>query len=420
VNQLGDMRAAFTDCGGCDALWESERHAAGWAPQPRSAVSLLHPLCPKDHRDLSVDPEPALHFLAPGLGPLLATDLTHDEGLGLWMSDVAITLPVGAALQQRAIVAGAVAEEPQRALLLGWTEALERRCTLARPRGRVRLASYPRTGTDRAAAADAPEWLLEGRRFASAEPAWLPYEQGVHHSLLRGQGRRTGADSTGVAAYPKPGGARMRALRECVERAGLARWWSTAGSERCARHTQTVNAWLRRSALAPRAATADVWHTHHSGHHVAGCLITTATNLGPHVVFGSAAHRSVGAAVESAFREALQLHLTRVLVMSKDRRPEFGRRYIGKAVREGFPAAFRKAFPLQEGCVRTDGGLQETPEDPAISPEDITQEAVEVDCGDALTDRLGLSVLRVVLPSLVRFSAQTTASDGLSPDFLGV
>jgi hypothetical protein len=106
--------------------------------------------------------------------------------------------------------------------------------------------------------------------------------------------------------------------------------------------------------------------------------------------------------------------------MSEDRRPEFGRRYIGKAVREGFPAAFRKAFPLQEGCVRTDDGHQETPEDPAISPEDITQEAVEVDCGDALTDRLGLSVLRVVLPSLVRFSAQTTASDGLNPDFLGV
>ncbi|MEV6701826.1 YcaO-like family protein [Streptomyces sp. NPDC051453] len=419
MNQLSDIRAAFTDCGGCDALWESERHAAGWAPQARPAVSLLHPLCPKEHQDLSTDPEPALHYLAPGLGPLLATDLTHDEGLGLWMSDVAVTLPVGAALQQRAIVAGAVADEPQRALLLGWTEALERRCTLARPRGGIRLASYLRAGTDRAAT-DAPQWLLEGRQFASAEPVWLPYERVVHHSLLRGQGRRTGTDSTGVAAYPEPGGARMRALREVVERAGLAQWWSTAGSDRCARHTQTVNSWLRLSALVPRAATADVWHTHHEGHHVAGCLITTATNLGPHAVFGSAAHRSVDAAVEAAFREALQLHLTRVLVVSDGRRPEFGRRYIGKAVQETFPAAFREAFPLQDRCVGSDGGQQAIAEDPAGAPQDITPEAVEVDCGDALTDRLGLSVLRVVLPSPLRFSAQTTTSGGLNPEFLGV
>ena len=172
--------------------------------------------------------------------------------------------------------------------------------------------------------------------------------------------------------------------------------------------------------MAPRASTADVWHTHHEGHHVAGCLITTATNLGPHAVFGSAAHRSLDAAVESAFREALQLQLTRVLVANHDCHPKFGRRYIGKSVHEDFPAAFRDAFPLQDQCFQTDSGHQGVQADPADTPEKITSEAVEVDCGDALTDRLGLSVLRVVLPSPTRFSARTKALGGLSPDFLGV
>ncbi|WP_078848158.1 MULTISPECIES: YcaO-like family protein [unclassified Streptomyces] len=409
------MSAVLTQCGSCDALWDGERRTAGWAPQPGPGVSLLHPLCPKDHRARGTDARSPGDFLPPGMGPVLATALTHDPGLGLWMSDVAVTPPTGADLQQRAIVAGAVAEDPQRALLLGWTEALERRCTLARPRGPVRLAAYPKTGAGHTSVGDTPQWQLEGRRSASAEPVWLPYEQVVHHSVLQGQGRQTGTDSTGVAAYPDPIGARVRAVRECIERAGLALWWSEAGSVRCALHTEEANSLLRQSSLVPRAATADVWHTYRAGHHVAGCLITTATNLGPYAVFGSGAHRSVDAAIHAAFGEALQLHLTRVLVVDEDQRPAYSRRYIGKALPASFAAAFREAFPLQDQCVQTDFGDEMTAEDPAG-----TTEAVEVDCGDALTDGLGLSVIRVVLPSLPRFSARTTAPGGLNPDFLGV
>ncbi|MFD7706644.1 YcaO-like family protein [Streptomyces sp. NPDC059786] len=407
MRTVDGIAAALTRCDRCAELWGRESRAGGWSLPLRrmpDQLVLLHPRCHRGHEPLEA--VAGLGQLRPPRGPILCIGLVHDDGLGLWMSDVAVTVPVGVR-RHRALVAGGVATERDHALLLGWTEAMERRCMLARPQAPTRKVSSPVVSDS----ASPLQWSIQARALATGERMMVLYERAVHSDVTRGRNLHIRTGSTGVAAYPSPEGARIRASQEILERQGLHHWWTTSGSRRCQHHTERMSEWLSLSTLAARPSRVDSWHLRYGRLHIAGCLITTSTSLGPMTVFGSGSGASVDVAVEGAFREALQLHVTRVLVEQDGGRAAFGRMYVGKIMPVDYLPSFRAEFP-SASC----SGDQEF-----HAPQMEVADA-EIDCGDSLTARLGLSVVRVVpgAPAPVLNPRSMSASSCLRPDFLEV
>lgn len=128
-------------CRGCTKLWAIEAlragvEAAGGEMTPRHG--LAHPDCLELHSFEPFEFGPRLEWVSPPYGPVLACSAQFDTASELWLSDVAVTLPLGS--DNIALVAGGAGNTPAEAVSKGWFEGLERRSAYARPRGPVRLS----------------------------------------------------------------------------------------------------------------------------------------------------------------------------------------------------------------------------------------------------------------------------------------
>lgn len=422
MNEFHAMSTALRGCTLCSELWLNESAQAGWAGKQakNSQPRLLHPSCPRPH-----ETPPTTTILTPGdlkppYGPVLAAEAAYDAGLGLWTSDVAVIPPTGT-LHYPALVGGGVASSRDHALLLGWTEAIERRCLMRRPRAAVRLRNGdPKWGGTQPAPSTGLLWAVEARSLRDGSPAWLPYEQVMLGSQLRGTMARGNTDSTGVAAHPDRNHARLNGVKECAERAGLVEWWTGDQSCRCRPHAARATKWLATSHISPANSFCEVWH-HRIGTVVtAGCLLLTPQGDELLVTFGAGAASTETAATWSAFREALHLTLARELLQTSDKKGEFGNPQIGQALPQGYLNRFRRTFPLSATCPE-DSALQQSsgPDTWQTYASGMPSSVLEVDCGDQLTDALGLHVLRIVCRDAPRLTRATRASTGLQPTFTG-
>lgn len=414
MNTSSDLLRAVTPCVACRNLWTEEARQAGWVmPPAKNQATMRHPLCPERHRPLehrrdfgeeiaSTTAHAFISQLTPPAGPLLKFRNVYDRGVGLWMSDVAVTVPAQDS-GIRALVGGGASPYPDHALVLGWAEALERRSLFRRPRVRARLADM----AEPLASADGrriARWLIEGTRLTDRKRSWVAYDP-------------ASVTSIGVATHPDWAEASTRAALECVESAGLASWWRDETSQRCGPHSAQANKWITQSNLAAPTSTCSVWHTTYGPLHVVGALLVTQTRHGFGAILGSAAGPFLDEVLASALREVLHLHVTPILIENEGR-AEFGRMYVGKAITHEYVESFEKTFPMADGCPRTDV----RPHDSAGTDAEayLDPDAVEVDCGDALTDMLRLTTVRVLCPNVDQFGVGTVASSGLKPDFLGV
>ncbi|MEU4800461.1 YcaO-like family protein [Streptomyces sp. NPDC023327] len=391
-------------CQGCHLLWAAEARAGGWPVHATVGPVLPHPLCPRGHDghpDKACAERPVA--LAPSAGPLLAERLVHDPGLDLWMSDVVLTTPVGPH-GHAAVVGGGLSRDRETSRLIGWAEAVERRCAMRRPRGAVR-----RLPNGLAEEAAPRSWHVAGKYLATGESTWIP----LVDATLTGT-----TDTTGMAAFPTRDGALRGGLREWGERAALAQWWSGGKGVRCRDHTDLAASLLATSATVASGATCQVWHTSWGPLRVAGCLLITPTNQGPRAIFGSGAAADTASAVVSAYHEALQLHVTAGVIRGPNGAARFGPQYVGAPLSEEFLDRFFTEFPVERGCttVPEDSERLDTGLDGLLAT--AGPRTAAVDCADPLADALGLHVVRVVCPDLPRWSARTTSPTGLTPAFL--
>ncbi|MFH8689693.1 YcaO-like family protein [Streptomyces anulatus] len=416
-----------TDCPTCAALWTTEReHLTGRRharPDGVGRRSVLHPHCPR---------HPCAAPGRPGsdtpYGPLIGRRVVHDAGLGLWVSDVVLTVPPGTR-GHRAVVGGGVTDDPTLALTIGWTEALERRCTLRRPREGLRFTERPVNGLSAPGTAedDRPRWRVAAHRLRGEGTVWLPLPLTVVDSQRLGpEGAGVRTDSTGMAAHPVKESALFRGARELLERAALHAWWTGPGSDRCTGHSARTLEWLRSSAQVLPGVTADVWHIRRGSWYVAGCLVLTPRRDGTlRAAFGSGAAPDVGTAVTAASREAYQMHTAPRISLTPAGAARFGPAEGHTEVPGDYGTRFRRAFPPNSAC--TPAG-QEGEAVPGGSDRDLLDSvadslgapAAHSDCGDQLTDALGLHVVRVVCPGLPRTTSATRSACGLRPAFLGV
>ncbi|WP_373299399.1 YcaO-like family protein [Streptomyces phaeofaciens] len=309
-----------------------------------------------------------------------------------------------------------MAATPKDALTLGWIEALERRCTFRRPRERLILATQPPgPATSGTVTVGAPTWWTMAHEL-DGMPTWLPFQEAVLASQWRGASAIT-TDSTGMSAHTSKERAVFHGLREWVERSALHQWWTQRGS-RCSIHTDITSDLLKRSPLALPHSDCEVWHLRRGNWHVAGCLIFTEHGERLTAAFGGGAGVTVDSAVHSAWREAFQMHTAPRPVASQEGRVRFDPPNGHNPVGENFRARFLETFPSRSDCGEIETApIEERGTESLV--EAVDGRAVTVDCGDELTDALGLHVLRVVCPELPRFTPDTRAPSGLTPVFLG-
>lgn len=143
---LSRLSFPIADCASCRGLWAAEaRPLAVWRPGP-SYDSVVHPYC-LEHlrgagRRVPLTSSPEGMSVRNPYGPLLGQRVIEDPVAGLWLSDVILTVP-GGSRGHAAMAGGGTAGTADDALTLGWIEALERRCSLRRPRERLILAAEP-------------------------------------------------------------------------------------------------------------------------------------------------------------------------------------------------------------------------------------------------------------------------------------
>ncbi|GGQ07082.1 YcaO-like family protein [Streptomyces roseolilacinus] len=463
------LHLPVSTCPTCAALWEGERaHLPGPGADrgtgPRHRA-VLHPWCPR-HAGTAHRPVPARPGTdaaggtgtPPPHGPLLGQRVVYDAGLRLWSSDVVMTVPAGTRAHP-AVVGGGIAEDPETALAVGWVEALERRCTLRRPRERLRFTRHPGGAPRRSHGSgddDRPRWWVSARDVRDARASWVPLEHTVVDSQRRGPAPDVRTDSTGMAAHPDKDEALLRGAREHLERAALHAWWTSPGSRRCARHGAAALAWLLDGTQVLRGARVDVWHVRRGDWHVAGCLVLTPGDGGTaRAAFGSGAATDVEAAVRSACREAYQMHTAPGISLTRTGGARFGPATGHTEVPGDYGDRFRRAFPADGSCAAdgpaatppgtgpalgggagaerpephgpaAPGGGRARPEPAPPRPvasvlDALGAPAAYTDCGDPLTDALGLHVVRVVCPGLPRLTAACrSVTGGVRPDFLGV
>ncbi|MEU0666483.1 YcaO-like family protein [Streptomyces lavendulocolor] len=416
------------DCPTCAALWAAEREHLTGRRHTRPADgtglrSVLHPHCPRHPYAVPGRPRGETPY-----GPLLGRRVEHDAGLRLWVSDVVLTVPPGTR-GHPAVVGGGIADDPDEALTIGWVEALERRCTLRRPRERLRFTGRPVSTlrTPDTAADDPPQWRVAAHRLCDGETVWLPLPHAVVDSQRHDPADAdVRTDSTGMAAHPDRDSALFRGARELLERTALHAWWTGPGSHRCTGHSARTLEWLRDSAHVLPGVTVDVWHVRKGSWYVAGCLLLTPRHDGiVRAAFGSGAAPNVEAAVAAASREAYQMHTAPRISLTPAGAARFGPATGHTVVPGDYGARFRRAFPADSSCTparREHGAAPDLPDGGLLHSvlDSLGAPAAFSDCGDQLTDALGLHVVRVMCPGLPRLTPATrSASGGLRPRFLG-
>jgi ribosomal protein S12 methylthiotransferase accessory factor YcaO len=420
---IPDLWFPTSECRSCRTLWAAEAYPGSVANPSQSYASVMHPDC-LEH-PCGVDRRVSLASLAEGAsirvphGPLLGYQVIEDPDAGLWSSVVVLTAPSGTR-GYPAIVAGGVATTAGDALTLGWIEALERRCSLRRPRERLVFASQP-SGSAPAPRADGrPTWWTEAHTLDNATVS-IPLEETILASQWRGTTPST-TDSTGMSVHTSREAAIFHGLRECVERTALHQWWTRQGSRRCSPHSLVATDLLRASALALPHSTCETWHLQLGEWHAAGCVIFTQGRERLAAAYGAGAARSADAAVHAAWREAFQMHTAPELSMTGDGRIVFGTADGHTMVEDDFRERLLMDFPAQTYC--TELGVPAVADSTEQGTVQSLLEVVDgpvliVDAGDELTDALELHVLRVVCPELCRFTPDTYTPSGLTPVFLG-
>jgi ribosomal protein S12 methylthiotransferase accessory factor YcaO len=399
----GCPTATSLGCAGCADLWRHEAVAGDWPHDGSAEAVLLHPFCTRArHRPVTADL--ALADLAPPRGPVIQAQVTRMDGLDCWVSDVATTVPPGTR-RYPAVVGGGAARTAERALAIGWTECVERRSMLRRPAARVRLVARPLDRPD----SETPVWSVEAAAIPDGERVWVSCAR----VTLASQNRGGLANSTGVAAHPDRDRARHNGLRECVERAGLAAWWTTEGSRRCGPHTAAANERLDRLGIS--GSSCEVWHVSLGRLQVFGCLICDAGPARTRVTLGSAAAVDVADAFDSAFREATQLAAAPVLTRTPSG-VSFGAPYVGHPVPADYMVELRSAFPAGD-CPGAEPASGDETLDDLLSA--AGGEAYEFTYRDRLTEALGLHVLRVWCPRLPTLSRASRSPSGLPALFVG-
>ncbi|MDR6981006.1 ribosomal protein S12 methylthiotransferase accessory factor YcaO [Streptomyces sp. 3330] len=390
-----------------------------------SQAFVVHPDCWEhpygDERWQALDSKPdGLGVHAP-FGPLLLQQVVEDASAGVWSSDVLVTVPRGTR-GFPAVVGGGMAATAEQALTLGWIEAFERRCSFRRPREQLIFAVQPPgLAMSEAVAEEAPMWWTQAHGL-DGEPTWLPLQEAVLASQWRGTPPVT-TDTTGMSAHTSKERAILHGLREWLERSVLHRWWTQPDSTRCSIHSRMASDLMRGSSLALPDSACEVWHLRHGDWHVAGCVIFTERGIRPTAAFGGGTALTADAAVNAAWREAFQMHIAPQPAVTREGQIVFGPPIGHTPVDEDFRIRFLAQFPARSDC--TEPGREE-PIDHAeeAGTRDSILKVVDgpvatVDCGDELTDALGLHVLRVLCPALPRFTPDTRTPSGLAPAFLG-
>lgn len=425
IRGLPSLLSPAAKCPSCRGLWAAEAGAFAGTTRHSAHASVVHPDC-LEHLEHPCGVELRLPLTSPpeGMsvhapdGPLLGQRVIEEKAAGLWSSDVVLTVP-GGTRKYPAIVGGGVASTADDALTLGWIEALERRCSLRRPRARLVFAGRPPGPTLRPVATESPTWWAEARTL-DGSAAWVPLQDTVLASQWRGKSLST-TDSTGMAAHTSKASAILHGLRECVERAGLHHWWTQQGSRRCSVHSRVATALLRGSSLALPRSECEAWHVQIGAWHVAGCLIFTETSEGFTAAFGGGAALDDDAAVRAAWKEAFQMHTAPQLTIARDGQLVFGAAVGHTSVADDFRVRFLTDFPASSDCPKpAEAGADTTEWDMVASLlKAIDRPVATVDAGDGLTDALDLHVLRVVCPGISRLTPDTCAPSGLTPVFLG-
>ncbi|MEU0244918.1 YcaO-like family protein [Streptomyces sp. NPDC006235] len=419
---LPSLLSPSAECPSCKGLWAAEAGSFAVTIPALSPASVVHPDCLEHPRgdELRVSltsPPEGVSVHAP-YGPLIGQQVIEDPDAGLWSSDVVLTVP-GGTRGYPAMVGGGVASTADDALTLGWIEALERRCSLRRPRGQLVFAGRPPGPTLPLEAAESPTWWAAAHTL-DGSALWLPLQDTVLASQWRG-GSPCTTDSTGMSAHTSKESAIFHGLRECVERAGLHQWWTQQGSRRCSDHSLVATALLHASTLALPQSDCEAWHVRLGRWQVAGCLIFTETKEGFRAAFGAGAALGADAAVRAAWREAFQMHTAPQLTVARDGQLVFGAAIGHTLIDDDFRARFLRDFPTSPGCLElAEAGTDPTERDEVDSLlKAIDRPVATVDTGDELTDALGLHVLRVICPGMPKFTPGTRAPSGLTPAFLG-
>lgn len=376
-------------CPGCISLWTVEAARAGLgvdrAKDPLRP-GLAHPDCLESHVFTSFDFGHSLEWVAPPYGPVLRCSTQFQQASGLWLSDVALTLPAGS--RNVAIVAGGAGPTRMEAVCKGWFEGLERRSAHTRPRGQVRL-SVPNTN----------EWALHGASYVSdGQTGTVP----VPSCQLPN-------DSIGFALFDTYEEAAARALLEVLERSMLDDWWAATDSVRCSEHSHAAT--QRLGALDVDGSGADVWHYQWEGITVTGCLWWWSDDESTiSCSFGSAASPDAAIATKAAVDESSHLrHGSDLYVV--DGRPVFGPSYPPASLPPQYIDELHEHYPLGECHLK-----EIRPSKPLAQLGDEVR-AVVLDYGNSLTDSLGLHVLRTWVPDMRKFSLESTNTAGFRATF---